>query len=95
MFGEVSEHSGGVRNVSESERNGSDHLWNVPEYSGRVRKIPGFRKNHIRKVSLVGPTWQVGHMGPLGAGRNLGGEEESLWDSNSPLDPNWEGRESH
>jgi hypothetical protein len=39
MFGEVSEHYGGVRNVSESERNGSDHFWKV--------------ENHFRKVVLV------------------------------------------
>ena len=40
----------------------------------------------------MGPTWQVGHMGPLGLAEIWEGEE-SLWDSNSPphTELGWEG----
>ena len=38
MFGEVSEDSGGVRNVSESERNGSDDFWKVETILGKWLK---------------------------------------------------------
>lgn len=92
MFREVSEHYGGVRNVSESERNGSDHFWKVENHFrkvvlviGRFRKIPegsgsfsGFRKNHEWKGTQVGPTWQVGHAGPTCGLAELGGRERVL-----------------
>ena len=68
MFGEVSEHPGGVRNVSESERNGSDHFLE----SG----------NHFRKVVIViGRFRKVSEgSGSFRASRKITNGREHKWD---------------
>ena len=84
MFGEVSEHYGGVRNVSESEKNGSDHFWKVVLVIGRFQKIPegsgSFRlpeKSHME--GNMGRTHVAsGPHGPTSGLAEIGGERGVL-----------------
>ena len=69
--------------------------WKVPESFGRVRKFPGFRKNHEWKGQLVGPAWQVGHAAPLSGSAKIGGGRSPSGTPTPPLKPNWGGKESN